>query len=83
MKIYGRERYLNNLTNKKEKFIRLKEVMNRTGLSKPTIYTYMKKGKFPRSINLYARSTAWLESEIDEWINNKIKKRKENNNEIE
>ncbi|TCJ97962.1 AlpA family transcriptional regulator [Volucribacter psittacicida] len=68
-------------THKKEKFIRLNEVIERTGLSKATIYNYMKQNKFPKSIPLYAKSVAWLESEIDNWINNKIKNR-ENKDEL-
>jgi prophage regulatory protein len=32
----------------------------------------MKNGIFPRSIKIGPSSVAWLESEIDEWINLKL-----------
>ncbi|MDH3001777.1 AlpA family transcriptional regulator [Pasteurella multocida] len=58
--------------NKKERFINLDEVINRTSLKKTAIYSQIQKGLFPRPINLGINRTAWLESEIDHWIANKI-----------
>ncbi|HDR1135054.1 TPA: helix-turn-helix transcriptional regulator [Pasteurella multocida] len=58
--------------NKKEHFINLDEVINRTSLKKTAIYSLIQKGLFPRPINLGINRTAWLESEIDHWIANKI-----------
>jgi prophage regulatory protein len=43
------------------------EVIERTGLSFPTIWGLMRKGEFPRSRIVGGRS-AWLSSEIDAWI---------------
>ncbi|WP_387796165.1 helix-turn-helix transcriptional regulator [Photorhabdus sp. RM125S] len=37
----------------------------------------MQQGEFPKSVSLGARSVAWVEKEIDEWIINKINNRKE------
>ncbi len=58
-----------------EKLIRLPEVMSRTGLSRSGVYLKMSEHCFPASINLGERAVAWLESEIDEWIDNRIKAR--------
>ena len=62
------------------KILRLKQVIERTGLSRSTIYDRINpKSKrfdssFPQSIKLNANATSstgavgWLESSIDEWI---------------
>jgi len=48
-----------------EKFIRLPEVQERTGISRSTIYEYIKQGIFPTSICLGARAKGFIEREID------------------
>lgn len=61
--------------NEKELFERLERlavVMQRTGLTRPTIYRQMKLGQFPQNIKLSARSVAWLSTEIDGWIHGRI-----------
>lgn len=52
------------------KIIRIKEVTSRTGLSKSYIYALAKEGKFPKSIRLIKDGAAvgWLESDINQWI---------------
>lgn len=60
---------------KTERFLRLTEVMTRTGLSRSAIYLNISEGKFPQNINLSTRSVAWLESEIDAWMKDRINKR--------
>ena len=59
------------------KLIRIKSVVNLTGLSKSYIYDLCKKGLFPRSIQLVpgGTSVAWVESEIKEWIESRIQSR--------
>lgn len=49
--------------------IRLTEVQRRTGYSKAWIYRLMGQGKFPASVKIGSRAIAFVESEIDEWIN--------------
>ena len=58
--------------NPKITLIRLKEVLARVRLGRSTIYNLIKASKFPKSIPLGPRSVAWVESEIDEWIAQKI-----------
>lgn len=58
-----------------ERFLRLNEVMEKTGLKRSTIYNQMNKGEFPKSISITANSVAWLESEINSWIEEKINQR--------
>jgi prophage regulatory protein len=50
------------------RLIRLKEVMAMTGKARSTIYADMANNKFPHSIHIGARSVAWLESDISNWI---------------
>ena len=51
------------------KILRLKEVIDRTGLSRSTIYTEIAKDKFPKQVMLTgARSVGWHESSISNWI---------------
>ncbi|KVD84595.1 hypothetical protein WS62_20185 [Burkholderia sp. ABCPW 14] len=46
-----------------------------TSLSKTQIYALMQEGKFPRQINLSARSVAWILAEITQWINDRKRDR--------
>nr|WP_163500835.1 AlpA family transcriptional regulator [Halomonas socia] len=59
--------------------LRLPEVRKRVGLSTPTIYRLMKKGDFPGSVKLTpnGRAVAWLESEVDSWVESRQAERGE------
>ena len=52
---------------------RLPEVMNLTGLSRPTIYSLQAQDKFPKSIDLGSRAIGWIHSEIMGWIRDRIR----------
>jgi prophage regulatory protein len=62
-----------------QKLIRIQSVVNLTGLSKSYIYQLVSNGHFPKSIQLVTGGTsvAWLESEIQEWINSRVQERDE------
>lgn len=49
------------------KLIRRPEVEARTGLSRSTIYDWMKRGEFPQPVKLGARIVAWRESDVTAW----------------
>ena len=53
--------------------LRLKEVQHRTGVGRSTIYRWMDEGKFPKPVRLGARSVAWIEHEIDQWLMSRSK----------
>ncbi|MCT4713216.1 AlpA family transcriptional regulator [Enterobacteriaceae bacterium H11S18] len=55
-----------------QSFIRLSEVQRRTGYSKAWIYRLMSQKRFPTSVKIGTRAIAFVESEIDEWINIRI-----------
>ncbi|BEN05081.1 AlpA family transcriptional regulator [Serratia bockelmannii] len=52
--------------------IRLTDVQRRTGYSKAWIYRLMSQGKFPASVKIGTRAIAFVESEIDDWVNQRI-----------
>lgn len=53
------------------RLLHLKEVLNRTSLSRSHVYRLMGLGEFPRSVALGAR-VAWVESQVEEWIQARI-----------
>jgi len=55
-----------------ETFLRLPAVNERTGFGRSHIYNLIKLGKFPKQINLGPQSVAWLESEVSEWMEQRI-----------
>ncbi len=57
------------------KLIRLKDVIDTTGLARSTIYKYIDKGIFPKAVKLGGRAVAWVESKIQGWILERIAQR--------
>ncbi|EEZ9807983.1 AlpA family transcriptional regulator [Escherichia coli] len=55
-----------------QSLIRLPEVQRRTGYSKAWIYRLMAEQRFPLSVKIGSRAIAFIESEIDEWIDERI-----------
>jgi prophage regulatory protein len=54
-----------NKALKHESFLRLPQVMQRTGLCRSAIYALE---TFPKSIKLAGRAVAWIESEVETWM---------------
>ena len=54
------------------RLIRLDKVLEITTLSVSTIYRQIAKGQFPKQRKISERSTRWVESEVIEYINDKI-----------
>ncbi|WP_366511914.1 AlpA family transcriptional regulator [uncultured Amphritea sp.] len=57
------------------RLIKLKAVMDTTGLARSTIYKYISEGIFPKPVSLSERAVAWVESEVQDWILDKIEQR--------
>lgn len=51
-----------------QKCFRRPAVEQITGLSRSTIYDWMKRGTFPQPVKLGARAVAWRESDIVAWL---------------
>ena len=80
---------MDNLSKATEKpkrsFIRMNEVISRTGYGRTSIYRKMEEGAFPKSLKLGgppkdpsifdSRAIAWIEDEIDQWIEARIDER--------
>ena len=54
--------------------LRLKQVKDRIGLSRSTIYQYIKDGEFPSPIRLGSQAVGWLEAEVNRWLCQQIEK---------
>ena len=48
--------------------LRRPEVETRTGISRSTLYDWMKRGDFPQPVKLGARIVAWRESDVTAWL---------------
>ena len=51
---------------------RLPRVKSYTGLSRSAIYQRIAEGTFPRQINLGGRAVGWLESDVQNWIKQRV-----------
>jgi len=60
------------MDNTIKKFLRLPEVKTTTGLSKSTIYARIAEGTFPKQIPLGPRLVVWVESDIQNWIQEQV-----------
>ncbi|HDW0472828.1 helix-turn-helix transcriptional regulator [Escherichia coli] len=56
----------------------MSEVLKRTGYSKAWVYALMSRGQFPQSVKIGARAIAFIESEIDDWIDQRIAESRSN-----
>ena len=61
------------------KFLRMNDVVTVTSLSRSTVCNLVKEGSFPKPISIEGRigsgrrMVAWVESEVQDWIENQIK----------
>ncbi len=72
----------NTTPKQKHRFIRLNEVLSRTGFGRTSIYRKMEEGTFPKSLKLGgppkdpsifdSRAVAWIEDEVDQWMESRI-----------
>lgn len=54
------------------RLIRLPGVTGQTGLARSSIYDGIRAGTFPKPVPLCGRNVAWVESEIQQWIADRI-----------
>ena len=58
-----------------DRFISMSEVLDRICLSKTHLYRKINAGQFPRPVPLGPQKVAFLESEIEAWISERLKAR--------
>lgn len=56
----------------RDRLLRLPDVEAATGCKKSTIYKLMKEGKFPACVRITARMSAWPESSVLQWVQERI-----------
>ncbi|EKG1878682.1 helix-turn-helix transcriptional regulator [Morganella morganii] len=66
------------MNNQATRLIRLPEVLERTGYGKAWIYRLIKDDKFPAPVKIGTRAVAFVESEIDAWIQSVIETSRNN-----
>jgi len=54
------------------RILRRKQVEEVTGLSRSTLYKFIKEGLFPQPISLGSRAVGWIDSEVNLWVSNRI-----------
>jgi len=57
-------------TEPSDRILRLNNVLDRTGLSRSTLYRKVQAGTFPKQVRIAARCAGWRESAVNEWITN-------------
>lgn len=55
-----------------DRIIRINTVLNKTGLSRSTLYRKIEAGTFPKQIHIAARCVGWRESAVLAWMHNPI-----------
>lgn len=55
--------------------IKISEVSNRAGICKSYIYKLISQNRFPRPVKVGSRAIAFVESEVDEWVDARIEER--------
>jgi prophage regulatory protein len=53
-----------------DRILRLNAVLDRTGLSRATLYRKIQGGTFPKQVRIATRCTGWREPAINEWMQN-------------
>ncbi|KQN47919.1 dipicolinate synthase [Serratia sp. Leaf51] len=66
------------MNNKSTRLIRLPEVLLRTGYGKAWIYRLISEERFPTQNKIGSRAVAFIESEIDDWIQATIDETRKN-----
>lgn len=63
---------MDKATTNDMRFIKLPAVLNVSGMSRTQVYKLMGEGRFPRSVRLSARSVAWVESQVQDWMAQRV-----------
>lgn len=57
---------------RRDRLLRIHDVEAATGLKKSNIYILMKRGDFPRSVQISPRCVAWPESRVLQFVQDRI-----------
>jgi prophage regulatory protein len=51
---------------------RIKQVIQRTGVSRSMLYSLMARGEFPKPVKISARAVAWDSHAVTAWIESRL-----------
>lgn len=54
------------------RLLRWNDVQARVGICRSQAHCMVQRGEFPAPVKLGTRASAWVESEINDWIENRI-----------
>jgi prophage regulatory protein len=60
-----------------KKILRLNKTMEATGLSRSSIYSFIKQKQFPAQVNIGKRAVGWYSEDISNWLDERIKSQSE------
>ena len=50
------------------RFLSKREVLQKVPVTAPTLWAWVRAGKFPRPRAISPNRTAWIEAEVDQWM---------------
>lgn len=53
-----------------QRILRLNKVLDRTGLSRSTLYRKIENRTFPRQVRISERCVGWREADVEGWLRN-------------
>ena len=53
-----------------DRILRIGTVLQKTGLTRSTLYRKIQRGEFPKQIKLSERCAGWRQSEVSAWMRN-------------
>ena len=53
-----------------QRILRLNKVLDRTGLSRSTLYRKIERRTFPKQVRISERCVGWREGDIEGWLRN-------------
>ena len=59
-------------TNGPDRILRLPSVIERTGLSRSTVYRKIQARTFPKPLKISERCIGWRESEVEAWLRSPV-----------
>ena len=59
-------------TETPDRILRINTVLERTGLSRSTLYRKVEAGTFPAQVKIATRCVGWRESSVSDWMRNPI-----------
>ena len=54
------------------RILRLRSVLDRTGLTRSTLYRKIQLGTFPKQLRISVRCAGWREMDVEEWLRNPV-----------